>query len=376
MITSRTTPSTEADTSDASVARQGVLVIVGLLSPRSACLVEYRIQRPNASVAPHHRICSCYVLFWPIGIDFIERRFEQTRWRWAEWNRSTQPTLPHSKEGGASMANLMIEDSGIRFGGERRAAAAAPANQSVRAATSRCPAMFFDDGWETLEDLPTPFKTEVQDRAPAHHQYIWNVSRRNTSPDISFDRSINGLSWLRAWLHLLLRAADPRLYGHVAGARLRGQAVCQAGRAQTLGLFGARVGQARATCPAPSPYRHQHRSLSADREDLAHYAPDPRGPRGDDHPVGIVTKSALVTRRRSISCRAHWRRRRLVKVALSVTTLDKKPGAFDGAPAPSTPPRRLQAMRALHDAVASSRIGHGGAGAISGSQRPRDGAYP
>src|SRR4029079_5248705 len=42
----------------------------------------------------------------------------------------------------------------------------------------------FDDGWQSLEELP-PFKTTVQ--ADAHRKII----TRNESPDISFDRSIN-----------------------------------------------------------------------------------------------------------------------------------------------------------------------------------------
>ena len=42
----------------------------------------------------------------------------------------------------------------------------------------------FDDGWESLEDLP-PFKTEVQVDATR------KIITKNDSPDISFDRSIN-----------------------------------------------------------------------------------------------------------------------------------------------------------------------------------------
>src|SRR5262249_11441731 len=45
-------------------------------------------------------------------------------------------------------------------------------------------AVTFDDGWESIEELP-PFKTEVAiDTAR-------KVITRNTSPDIPFDRSIN-----------------------------------------------------------------------------------------------------------------------------------------------------------------------------------------
>ena len=80
------------------------------------------------------------------------------------------------------------------------------------------------------------------------------------------------LSRLRAWLHLLLRAADPRLSRHVAGDRFRVPPVRQAerGRAAGQGIVGARL------CAAHHRHRHQHRSLSADREEDAHHALDPR----------------------------------------------------------------------------------------------------
>jgi hypothetical protein len=61
----------------------------------------------------------------------------------------------------------------------------------------------FDDGWESLEDLP-PFKTFVQEERAR------KVITRNESPDLlrPLDQS---LSRLRAWLRLLLRAADARV---------------------------------------------------------------------------------------------------------------------------------------------------------------------
>ena len=48
-----------------------------------------------------------------------------------------------------------------------------------------------------------------------------------------------------------------------------------------------------------------------------------------NHPVGIVTKSALVTR--DIDILARMAERGLAKVALSVTTLDRNAGAHHGA---------------------------------------------
>ena len=62
------------------------------------------------------------------------------------------------------------------------------------------------------------------------------------------------------------------------------------------------------------------------------------------HPVGIVTKSALVLR--DLDILARMARRDLVKVALSVTTLDPKL-ARTMEPRAATPPRRLDALRQL-----------------------------
>ena len=65
------------------------------------------------------------------------------------------------------------------------------------------------------------------------------------------------------------------------------------------------------------------------------------------HPVGIVTKSALVGR--DIDILSRMAEKGLAKVALSVTTLDRML-ARTMEPRASTPTRRLEAMRALNEA--------------------------
>ncbi len=67
-----------------------------------------------------------------------------------------------------------------------------------------------------------------------------------------------------------------------------------------------------------------------------------------NHPVGIVTKSALVTR--DIDILSEMAKKRLVKVvALSVTTLDHKLSrAME--PRASTPAKRLEALAKLSEA--------------------------
>ncbi len=66
-----------------------------------------------------------------------------------------------------------------------------------------------------------------------------------------------------------------------------------------------------------------------------------------NHPVGIVTKSALVLR--DIDILSRMAERNLAKVALSVTTLDRKL-ARAMEPRAATPERRLAALRLLSEA--------------------------
>src|SRR4030095_12789594 len=65
------------------------------------------------------------------------------------------------------------------------------------------------------------------------------------------------------------------------------------------------------------------------------------------HPVGLVTKSALILR--DIDILSRMAERKLVKVALSVTTLDPKLARVM-EPRAATPPRRLEALRELAQA--------------------------
>jgi DNA repair photolyase len=71
------------------------------------------------------------------------------------------------------------------------------------------------------------------------------------------------------------------------------------------------------------------------------------------HPVGIVTKSALVLRDLDILTR--MAKRNLVKVGISVTTLDAKL-ARSMEPRASTPTKRLEALKQLADAGVPTKV--------------------
>ena len=80
----------------------------------------------------------------------------------------------------AEPANDGVRDAGVDA--EHRRGRGATSNASGRYEPSVKVA--FDDGWESLEDLP-PFKTFVQEERAR------KIITRNESPDIGFDRSIN-----------------------------------------------------------------------------------------------------------------------------------------------------------------------------------------
>ena len=104
-----------------------------------------------------------------------------------------------------------------------------------------------------------------------HHRASASRSSPATArPDIGFDRSVNAYPRLRARLHLLLRAADPRLSRPLAGRGFRNAAVREA---QCSAAAPRRAVAAGLRMPADRD-GHQHRSLSADRGAVA------------DHPLG------------------------------------------------------------------------------------------
>jgi DNA repair photolyase len=190
-----------------------------------------------------------------------------------------------------------------------------------------------DDGWDSLCDLP-PLRTELFTEKPK------SIIARNQSPDISFDRSINpykgcehGCVYCYARPSHAYMGLSPGLDFESkifikpnAAALLREELTAPTYLPATLAL-GANT----------DPYQPVERGLRITRsiiEVLAEFR----------HPFGIVTKSASVMR--DIDLLAPLAAQDLVKVALSVTTLDPKL-ARSMEPRASTPARRLAAIEAL-----------------------------
>jgi len=194
----------------------------------------------------------------------------------------------------------------------------------------------FDDGWQSLEELP-PFKTTVQ--ADATRKII----TRNDSPDISFDRSINPYRGCEHGCVYCFARPTHAYLGYSPGLDFESKLFMKPDAAALLEKELAAPGYTPRTIAIGTntdpyqPIEKQYRIMRQILEVL-----DRAG-----HPVGIVTKSALVTR--DIDILSHMAKRNLAKVALSVTTLDAKL-ARTMEPRASTPAKRLEALRQLSEA--------------------------
>ena len=190
-----------------------------------------------------------------------------------------------------------------------------------------------DDGWGALEELEA-FKTEITlERAKS-------IITRNDSPDISFDRSINPY---RGCEHGCTYCFARPTHAHVGlspGLDFESRLFVKQGAAALLERELAAVGYQPKTLAIGTntdpyqPIERQHRVMRSLLEVLAR----------TNHPVGIVTKSALVMR--DIDLLAPMAAKGLVKVALSVTTLDREL-ARSMEPRAASPERRLEAIGAL-----------------------------
>ncbi len=194
----------------------------------------------------------------------------------------------------------------------------------------------FDDGWEGLGELAA-FKTEVQD-APAR-----TIIARNDSPDISFDQSINPYRGCEHGCVYCYARPTHCYLGHSAGLDFETKLYAKPNAAELLEQELAHpryVPKVIALGTNTDPYQPIERERRLTRAILEVLE-------RTGHPVGIVTKSALVTR--DIDILARMAERSLVKVALSVTTLDRRL-ARAMEPRASTPGKRLEALRQLSEA--------------------------
>src|SRR6476469_10666523 len=224
----------------------------------------------------------------------------------AAQRRSPAKELPSAPAGAYDDVNELL---GVVVDHERRRGRGAQSNASGR--YEPLARIAFDDGWRSLDELP-PFKTTVTVDATR------KIITRNQSPDIGFDRSINpyrgcehgcvycfarpthaylGLSpGLDFESHLFVKPEAPALLEKELSAKNY--------EPRTIAI-GTNT----------DPYQPIERRYEVMRQILEVLE-------RSGHPVGIVTKSALVLR--DIDILSRMAERNLAKVALSVTTLDPK----------------------------------------------------
>jgi|307.fasta_scaffold04135_3 DNA repair photolyase len=191
----------------------------------------------------------------------------------------------------------------------------------------------FDDGWQGLEELP-PFKTTVTVDTTR------KIITHNDSPDLSFDRSINPYRGCEHGCVYCFARPTHAYLGLSPGLDFESKLFMKPNAPELLERELSAPGYTPRTIAIGTntdPYQPIERRYQIMRRILE--VLDRAG-----HPVGIVTKSALVLRDLDILTR--MAKRDLVKVAMSVTTLDPKL-ARAMEPRAATPPRRLGALREL-----------------------------
>ncbi|NDV86011.1 PA0069 family radical SAM protein [Aurantimonas aggregata] len=235
---------------------------------------------------------------------------------------------------GVEIANQLIDGSGLRVDRMRRRGRGAGINPTGR--YEPFARVAFDDGWNSLEELP-PFKTEVQVEAPK------TIITRNSSPDISFDRSINPYRGCEHGCVYCFARPTHAYMGMSPGLDFESKLFAKPNAAELLERELSKPGyevRSIAIGTNTDPYQPVEKTWRIMREVLEVLE-------AANHPVGIVTKSALVTR--DIDILSRMAAKGLAKVALSVTTLDRSL-ARTMEPRAATPAKRLEAVKALSEA--------------------------
>ncbi|KQI67191.1 DNA repair photolyase [Loktanella sp. 3ANDIMAR09] len=199
-----------------------------------------------------------------------------------------------------------------------------------------------DDGWHMDDDLPV-LRTSVTDEVPR------SVITRNTSPDISFDRSINPYRGCEHGCIYCFARPSHAYLGLSPGLDFETRLIARPDAPALL----AKELRARAYVPQTiaigtntDPYQPIERDRGIMRQILQVLS-------DFNHPVGIVTKGALISR--DIDILAPMAAKGLARVGISITTLDN---ATSRAMEPRVPlpAARLRAIRQLTDAGIDVRV--------------------
>jgi DNA repair photolyase len=234
----------------------------------------------------------------------------------------------------AEAARRRMEDPAYRVEGERRRGRGSVSNPTGRYEPAKRES--FDDGWELEEELP-PLPTEVIIEKPR------TIITRNDSPDIGYDRSINPYRGCEHGCSYCFARPTHGFQGLSSGLDFETKIFAKPSAPELLEK------ELRAPSYAPNvialgsntdPYQPVERRFRITRGILEVLD-------RTNHPVGIVTKSALVTR--DIDILTRMADRQLAKVAISITTLDPRL-ARRMEPRAASPAKRLDTVRKLAEA--------------------------
>ena len=193
-----------------------------------------------------------------------------------------------------------------------------------------------DDGWESLAEIEA-LRTEVQE-VPAR-----KIITKNDSPDISFDRSINPYRGCEHGCIYCFARPTHAFLGLSPGLDFETKLFAKTNAAEALEReladpkYQVKTIAIGTNTDPYQPIERRYRIMRRILEVLSE----------TNHPVGIVTKSALILR--DLDILKPMAERGLVKVALSVTTLDRQL-ARAMEPRASTPDKRLETVQRLNDA--------------------------
>lgn len=213
-----------------------------------------------------------------------------------------------------------------------RGAVTNPAVRFDRLATSP-----FDDGWDSLSGdfaEPAPLATTVT-KDTTRSAISWN-----SSPDLGFDRAVNPYRGCEHGCIYCYARPTHAYLGHSPGIDFETKLIYKPEVAELLEKELKKPGYVARTLALGSntdPYQPVERTLKLTRsvlEVLDRY----------NHPVGIVTKSAGVLR--DLDILASMAKRNLVRVYLSITTLDPRLARVM-EPRAASPARRLHAVSEL-----------------------------
>ncbi len=200
----------------------------------------------------------------------------------------------------------------------------------------------FDDGWGSVEPLPVFETIEHVERAKS-------IITSNDSPDIGFERSINAYRGCEHGCSYCYARPSHAFLGHSAGIDFERDIYVKTNAIEALKAeLGAKNYRPRpiAIGTNTDPYQPAERKHKLTRG-ILEVMLETR------HPVMITTKSALIIR--DLDLLTELARLNLVKVAISVTSMDHKLSRRM-EPRASSPAKRLEAIRLLSEAGVPTAI--------------------